>query len=277
MSPIEKNIKEKIEKVGTPLKDWDVNIFRGILTGCNEAFIIDEAKRQELLAQDPRSAEIIRPILRGRDIKRYAYNWAELYILFVPWHFPLHNDNSIVGASEIAEQQFQKQYPAIYRHLWTFKKELSARNKAEVNVRYEWYALQRWGANYWEDFSKQKIVWCEISDNANFALDVNDNYCVNNKCYLMTGTRLKYLTCYLNSSLSEYLFSKIATTTGVGTLQWSKFTIEQLPVPVVSEEQERVFDRLLAGKVDKETVNRAIYDICKLTRDEIAFINEYVQ
>ena len=86
-SPIEQSIKRKIESVGTPLKDWDVNIYRGILTGCNEAFIIDEAKRAEILsrcqddAERQRTEQIIRPILRGRDIKRYGYNWAGLYLI----------------------------------------------------------------------------------------------------------------------------------------------------------------------------------------------------
>lgn len=69
LSEIEQRIKAKIEAVGVPLKDWDINIYRGILTGYNEAFIIDGKKKDELIAEDPKSAEIIRPILRGRDIK----------------------------------------------------------------------------------------------------------------------------------------------------------------------------------------------------------------
>ena len=81
LSPIEQSIKRKIEAVGTPLKDWNVKIYRGILTGYNDAFIIDGAKKDELIAADPKSAEIIRPILRGRDIKRYSYEFADLYII----------------------------------------------------------------------------------------------------------------------------------------------------------------------------------------------------
>ncbi len=271
LSPIEKSIKAKVEQAGTPLKDWDVNIYRGILTGCNEAFIIDEAKRQALIEQDPKSAEIIRPILRGRDIKRYRYTWAGLYIIAT---FPaLHIDID--------------QYPAVKSYLLSFGKDrleqsgkiskLNGRNiAARKKTGNNWFETQD-QIGYWEDFFKQKIVWCEISDNANFALDVSDNYCVNNKCYLMTGMRLKYLTCYLNSSLSEYLFSKIATTTGVGTLQWSKFTIEQLPVPEVTKEQEGVFERLLAGKVDRKAVDMAVYELCQLTGEEIAFIEEFAR
>jgi hypothetical protein len=156
LSPIEQRIKAKIEAIGTPLKDWNIKIYRGILTGCNEAFIIDGKKKDELIAKDPKSAEIIRPLLRGRDIKRYGYEFADLFLLFIPWHFPLHENPAITGASLDAEKAFENQYPAIYNHLLKYKKELSARNKAETGIRYEWYALQRWGANYW-DYIRKKL------------------------------------------------------------------------------------------------------------------------
>ena len=115
LSPIEQSIKRKIEAVGTPLKDWGIQINYGIKTGCNEAFIIDEAKRAEILSwchdanERKRTEQIIRPILRGRDVKRYAYNWAGLYLLWVPWHFPLHLDESIIGASAKAEMEFMEE------------------------------------------------------------------------------------------------------------------------------------------------------------------------
>ena len=120
LSSIEKSIKEKIESIGTPLRDWDINIYRGVLTGFNDAFIIDRKKRDELLAacqteeERQRTDEIIRPILRGRDIKRYEYEWAELWLIYIPWHFPLQTDESIQGASEQAEQAFEELYPTIY-------------------------------------------------------------------------------------------------------------------------------------------------------------------
>lgn len=122
----------------------------------------------------------------------------------------------------------------------------------------------------------QKIVWGEISDKANFALDESDRYFVNNKCYLMTGRALEYLVCFLNSRLSEYLFSKIATTTGVGTLQWSKFTIEQLYVPTITKTQEKEFALLLSefkdNKITEKDINMCIYKICNFSTEEIDFI-----
>ena len=134
LNPIEKRIKEKIEQVGIPLKDWDISINYGIKTGCNEAFIIDKAKRDELIAKDKKSAEIIRPILRGRDIKRYGYEFAELYLLYIPWHFPLHLDTTITGASQEAEKAFLEEYPAVYNNIYgilgEYKKALEFHNKA---------------------------------------------------------------------------------------------------------------------------------------------------
>ncbi len=104
-SEAEYRLKEKIRRIGKPLKDWDVKIYRGILTGLNEAFIITTEKRNEILAncrdeaERQRTEAIIKPILRGRDIKRYYYEWAGLWVIFIPWHFPLHKDTSIQGAS----------------------------------------------------------------------------------------------------------------------------------------------------------------------------------
>ena len=106
LSPIEQSIKQKIEAVGIPLKDWDISINYGIKTGFNDAFIISGEKRDEILAncktdeERHKTAELIRPILRGRDIKRYSYNWANLWLIYIPWHFPLQSDQTIQGASE---------------------------------------------------------------------------------------------------------------------------------------------------------------------------------
>ena len=88
--------------------------------------------------------------MRGKDIKRYGYKWAELWVIYLPWHFPMQFDETIKGASETAEQAFREQYPAVYEHMLLYKEPLSKRNQAETGIRYEWYALQRWGANYWD-------------------------------------------------------------------------------------------------------------------------------
>ena len=253
LSPIELSIKRKIEAVGTPLKDWDINIYRGLLTGYNDAFIITTQKRDEILSncqsEDERrkTEELIRPILRGRDIKRYSYDWANLWLIWVPWHFPLHNDTSIQGASERAEQAFNEQYPALYNHLLTFKKELSARNKAETGIRYEWYALQRWGANYWEEFLKPKIVYREIG----FEMDacmVPEGWFVNNKLYLVTGDRIEYLLAFLNSKAFNKIILASANLTGgkgVDFMEKVRVPLEQSLInEILSTQEENKIDEI---------------------------------
>ena len=289
LTPTEQRIKEKIEAVGTPLKDWDIQIYRGVLTGCNEAFIIDTAKRDEILAncqteeERRRTEALIRPILRGRDIRRYGYDWAGLWLIFIPWHFPYQFDTSIIGASEKAEKAFQEQYPSVYQHMTSYKEQLSKRNKAETGIRYEWYAMQRWGAQYWEDFNKPKIVWGEISDRSKFAYESRGEYMTEATTFLMVGTHLPYLFCILNSPLSEWFFSKVGTTTGVGTVRWKKFTIQELLIPRISESEEHVFSSLVQRLIAREVsinkfsceVNSLVYALVGLSSSEINYIQEY--
>src|SRR5574344_906239 len=177
LSSVEQNIKNKIEANGRQLKDWNIKINFGIKTGFNEAFIIDKEKKEIIISnckddeERKRTAALIRPILRGRDINKYSYNWANLYLIWIPWHFPLQNDVSIQGASQIAENMFKILYPSIYNYLLKFKPQLSSRNKSETGIRYEWYALQRWGANYWDEFSRPKILWKRVGSIIRFAYD----------------------------------------------------------------------------------------------------------
>ena len=187
------------------MKDWNIQINYGIKTGFNDAFIIESEKRNELIKKCPKADEIIRPILRGRDIEKYKANWEGLYLIHIPWHFPLQSDNSIVGASEKAEQEFKKQYPAIYNHLLGHKEELSKRNKAETGIRYEWYALQRWGANYMEDFFRPKVMYPNMTKYMPFIYDT-DKYFINDKGFIITGESIAFLTAFLNSSLFKYCF-----------------------------------------------------------------------
>ncbi len=279
LSPIEQSIKSKIEKIGVPLKNWDIQIYRGILTGFNDAFIIDEAKRAEILAnckdsaERKRTVEIIRPILRGRDIKRYSYEWANLYIIAT---FPaLHVDI--------------EKYPAVKNHLLSFGMErLEQTGKTHVvkgekitsrkKTGNKWFETQD-QIGYWEDFSKPKIVWGDISDIPKFALDAKGESFCSNTVYFMTGSSLEFLFCYLNSPLSEHLFSKIGSSTGVGTTRWQSFTIEQLFAPRITPKIEnefmKLFSRLKRGKINEADINTRIYALCELTKIEIAFIENY--
>jgi type II restriction/modification system DNA methylase subunit YeeA len=270
LSPIEQRIKAKIEAIGTPLKDWDIQINYGIKTGLNEAFIISKEKKDELIKQDPKSEEIIRPILRGRDIKRYGYEFADLYLLFIPWHFPLHTDSTIQGASEIAEQAFQQQYPAIYSHLLKYKKELSNRNKAETGIRYEWYALQRWGANYWEDFYKQKIVWTPVNAEYRFAL-IESGWFFNNSVFMITNNGNENLNVILSVMNSKLLVFYLNMITSAEYQYGSKELFQTFPIPKPTAKLEQKIEKLLQNK-DYEAIDKIIYELYQLSPEEIKFI-----
>ncbi|TWV14347.1 N-6 DNA methylase [Bacteroidaceae bacterium HV4-6-C5C] len=232
LSPIEQSIRRKIEAVGTPLKDWDINIYRGVLTGYNEAFIISTEKRDEILAncqseeECTRTAELIRPILRGRDIKRYEYEWADLWIIatFPSRHydiesFPAVKDYLLSIGIERLEQTGDT-------HIINGEK-IRARKKT-CN---EWFETQD-SISYWEDFSKPKIVWKIIGNQMAFAYDTN-NYIMNNACYIMTGNHLDYLLAVLNSqAITWYSYVTNMNKTGVGDVQVGGQNIVTFPIPI---------------------------------------------
>ncbi len=274
LSPVEQSIREKIEKAGKPLKDWDIRINYGIKTGCNEAFIISTERREEILAdcgdeaERSRTAALIRPILRGRDIKRYSCEWAGLWLI--------NTHNGIKGRLPRIRIE---DYPAVKAHLdqyWPLISKRADRGDTPYNLR---------NCAYLEDLFKQKIIWGEISDKPKFTIDLEGGYCPEATTFLMTGQNLKYLLCFLNSTFSEYFFAKYGTTTGMGTLRWKKYLIELLPVPQVDETKqadlERLLDNLLIDKSNRNTYIKAIdakiYEYLNLSIDEIRFIEAIVK
>ena len=280
LTAVEQSVMDKIEAAGTPLKDWDVSINYGLKTGYNNAFIIDDDTRRELIAADPKSAEITKPVLRGRDIQRWQARWANLWLLHIPWHFPLHLDSSVTGSSDAAEALFKKQYPAVYEYLTAHKKALTARNRAETGIRYEWYALQRWGANYHEEFAKEKLVWIELVENGRFAYDNSGIYC-EATTFIMTGGSLKYLCAVLNSTLVRWFLQQTAPTSGMGVFRWKKVYVESLPIPRISGARQRPFirlvERILAAKGsnpaadtsgEEAELDRLVYALYGLTAEE---------
>jgi len=279
-------IKNKIEAKGIQLKDWDVSIYRGVLTGYNEAFIIDGVKKDELIAKDPKNAKIIKPILRGRDIKKYSANFADLWIIFIPWHFPLHNDETITGNSLVAEQAFRKEYPDIFKHLLQYQDELSGRNQSETGIRYEWYALQRCAATYHQEFEKEKIIWAEIVYDSAFYYDDQGTY-PEATAFIMTGESLKYITALLNSKLLTYAFRIFYAGGDLrgNTFRYKKVFLEHLPIPKLSAPDRKPFENIVnkileAKKSDPNSdtstlesqIDQLVYKLYNLTEKEIAII-----
>jgi hypothetical protein len=250
LSAQEAAIKRKIEAIGTPLKNWDINIYRGILTGFNEAFIINRETRDSLIKASPKNAEIIRPILRGKDIHRYYTDNVDQWVIYIPWHFPLHEDESIKGSSAKAEKAFKENYPDIYNHLLSYRKNLENRNKAETGIRYEWYALQRYGSNYWRDFDKKKIVWGNLSLQGSYTL-VPEGVYVNAPSAFIPTDNL-YLLAILNSKIADFYIQQLGVSRSGGYFEYKPMFVEQLPVPIISETAQLKFSKLVLEKL-KET------------------------
>lgn len=219
---------------GIALKDLPITINYGIKTGFNDAFFIDGATRSQLIAEDPKSAELIKPLLRGRDIQAWIPDWVDQYLIFVPWHFPNHLDLSIQGVSEQSESDFANNYPAIYHHLLTYKEKLSARNKAETGIRYEWYALQRWAADYYKEFSKPKIMYPNMTKYLPFIYD-ETGYFGNDKTFIITSQdesfSLKSLVAILNSKLAKLWIRRHCPELGEDRREIRKVYFENFPIP----------------------------------------------
>ena len=254
LSEIEQRIKAKIEAVGTPLKDWDIQINYGIKTGFNEAFIINGEKRKELIAQDPKSAEIIRPILRGRDIKRYGYEFADLYLINT------HNGVKEKGIKRINIED----YPAVKAYLDLFYPQLEKRadqGDTPYNLR---------NCAYIEDFSKQKIVYSNMCSEPSFYLDEN-GFLTNQKCFILTGEYLKFLIAFFNSTLFKYTFWDNFPVLGAKGRELSKIFMIEIPVIKPPKEIEIKISNLLDSQ-NYENIDKLIYELYNLTDEEISFI-----
>ena len=233
LSPIEQSIKKKIEAVGTPLKDWDINIYRGVLTGCNEAFIIDTAKRDEIISncqtedERKRTAELIRPILRGRDIKRYGYVENGLFLI--------NTHNGIRGKLPRIDIN---DYPAVKAHLDRYWDKISARaDKGDTP-----YNLRN--CAYLEDFSKPKIIYPNMTKYMPFAYD-NQGYLTNQKCFIMTGVHLPYLTAFFNSNIFKICYRDCFPELQGGTRELSKIFFENIRIPQIDKLIEYDIENML--------------------------------
>ena len=261
LSEIEQRIKAKIEAIGTPLKEWNVNIYRGILTGYNDAFIINKAKKEEILAncqseeERKKTDELIRPILRGRDIKRYGYEFADLYIITT---FP-----SLKIDIEL--------YPAVKQHLLSFgydRLKQTGEKGARKKTNNKWFETQD-SIGYWEDFYKQKIVYQELTQGSCFYLDKDTTFFISNTGYLITGENLEYLILFLNSKFIEFIFKKFYSVSLGGTgIRWLAQCIENLPIPLCRD------NNYLKLQTEEEIENY-IYETFDIDQEEINLINSF--
>uniref|UniRef100_UPI000A96EED6 TaqI-like C-terminal specificity domain-containing protein n=1 Tax=Anabaena sp. (strain CA / ATCC 33047) TaxID=52271 RepID=UPI000A96EED6 len=248
-SPAVLRLLDKLRTAGTPLGEYvNGRFYYGIKTGCNEAFVVDRETRDRLIAEHESSAEVLKPFLRGRDVKRWCVDNPDLWLLFIPWHFPLHEDNSIEGASIKAEKEFKKAYPAIYKHLLSFKNKLLERNQAETGIRYEWYALQRCAATYWQEFDKPKILYQEIATYQAFAWDNSGAYS-NNKTFLIPDTNF-YVLSLLNSKVIWFFLKNIISKLQGGAYAMQTTYVTQIPIPTAPEADRLAIEILVQKCLD---------------------------
>ena len=243
-------------------------IYRGITTGFNEAFIIDNQTKDALVADDPRSAEIIKPVLRGRDIRRYRARWANI------WLIDTHNGYDGVPAIDIDD------YPAIKVHLDGHYEQLEKRyDKGETP-----YNLRN--CAYHADFVKEKLLWIELVSNGRFAYD-NSGLYGEATTFLLTGECIKYLCAVLNAKLIRWFLETVAPTSGMGTLRWKKVYVERIPIPRISHTEQNTYilliDRILQAKAKDQDIDISkieaeiddqVYKLYELTPSEISVIKE---
>ena len=281
LSPIEQSIKRKIEVVGTPLKDWNINICRGVLTGCNDAFIITSEKRDEILFnckdedERVRTDALIRPILRGRDIKRYQFDWAGLYLIatFPAKHYDINDyqsvKNYLLSYGNGHGQELLEQTGAT--HIIDGKP-----IKSRKKTKNKWFETQD-SISYWEDLLQPKIVWIELSDEPKFA--ISELMPLNTVFYLI-GERIYDIIGMLNSTIYKWYFTHcIGTTSGVGTNRWLKYTIEQVPLIKhyfeISHITEKIVNNEISEKLGQLEIDKILFNILELTNDEIDVIKNY--
>ena len=266
LSPIEQSIKQKIESVGTPLKDWDIKIYRGVLTGYNDAFIISTEKRDEILdncqAEEERqlTAELIRPILRGRDIKRYGYNWADLWLIatFPSRHYDI------------------EMYPAVKAHLLSFGKERLEQTgkkyiingeeiKARKKTSNKWFETQD-SISYWDDFLLPKLIYPETTQGAFFAYDETGLF-LDKTCFMMISKHARYLQATLSSQLFEFAYKRIFSSVELGQhgFQYNKHALIKLHVKKFNESDSVAYS------------DEFFYNCYGITNEEIEYIVGAIQ
>jgi len=269
LSVIEQSIKTKIEAIGTPLKEWNINIYRGVLTGYNGAFIIDRVKKDQLIKEDPKSAEIIRPILRGRDIKRYSCDFCDLWLLNV------HNGVKEKNIKPINIDD----YLAIKKHLDNFYPALEKRLDKGVTP----YHLRN--CAYMDDFFKQKIIYPNMTKFVPFFLD-NSGFMQNDKSFMIVGNHLEFLVAFLNSSLFKYCFLNDFPELQGGTRELRKIFFDKIPVIRIDDKINDKFKKILDNMSDfriknlptkqiEKEIDNMIFDLYNLTDlecEEIGFI-----
>jgi len=251
LSPVEQSIKTKIETHGIPLNRWQIKIQQGLKTSYDAAFVIDGAKRQELIEADPKSAEIIKPFIRGKDIAHDGYTFNDTWLIAT---LPCHHIDI-------------EKYPAVKAHLLQYYDRLLNREQRGQ----EWYEIQN-TTGFWRDFAKTKIIFPLITQKANFYVDETGMY-MNSSCNMIITLYPYYLCALLMSPLYEYAIKHVFTICSLGHGYFNNIlSVLNLPVHMPTAEQRVHIETLFKNK--DASLNHEIYKMYELTADEIAVIEK---
>ena len=269
------DIKSRVERQGIPLKDWKIEIYRGILTGFNDAFIVDGRTKAELIANDPQNAEILKPFLRGRDLQKWMPEFADLWLIGTFPTLQFHIEH----------------YPLIKKHLLQYRNRLEPKPKdfkgkweGRKTGSYQWFETQD-SIGYYHEFEKPKIIYPNMTKYLPFAYDDDRHFYSNDKSFIITGESLKYLVAFLNSKLFKYCFLDNFPELQGGTRELRKVFFDKIPVKRISPEEQRPFERLvdqiLAAKQRdpaadtralETEIDRRVSALYGLTAEEIAIV-----
>lgn len=268
-------LKNKIKQTGEILKHWKIKINRGLLTGLNEAFIIDTKTKNELIKQDANARKIITPILRGRDVHKYSVEWAGLWLIVTKNGININD------------------YPSINNHLKSFGQKIKSRADQGDN----WWNLR--ACSYYDLFEKEKLIYPETTvRRSEFYYDNNGSY-IDKTCFMITGENLKFLNGVLSSKLLEWYLESELRLLGKRSIQYSKQFIEQVPVPKISNNTLKLSNEIiklvdqslklneekaeakletkinqLKSKIDycESRINEIVYQLYELTEAEIKIV-----
>ena len=236
-------INRKIEEVGKPLKDLDIKIYRGITTGFNEAFVIDNETKKKLIEEDPKSVDLIKPLLRGRDIGKCYVNWKNLWIIVIPAGFTKEVSKNLNLSYREAEKFFSETYPSIYNHLVQFKSIDSKRGKGLVNRDDQgdfWWELRP--CDYYQEFEKPKIISTKATKEPSFTLEPLSGYILNTSYALSTNS--KVTLAILNSDICSFYLRTMGSR--LSKMYEPKLSeLEELAIPKVTQELDEIFNRLI--------------------------------
>lgn len=260
------NLKKKIECNSVLLGNMNYKIMSGVKTGFNEAYLLNENKKNELISIDKRNEKIIKPVIRGRDLRKYKFMFDNVYLI---------NAHNGLKSKNIKHIDIEKDYNSVFEHFKNYKSSMEFRPSKGLH----WTNTP---ATFSDEYDKPKIIWGELSDIAKFTYDETGLY-VEATVFLMTGDNLKFILSIFNSKLAQWYFEQIATSSGMGTNRWKKYKIEQFPIKetneVAMQKFEVIVNQILSNKKDNidttdlETkIDLMVYKLYELTYDEVLVV-----